>query len=240
MLKKYNEWKESLPGVLATILDWVEIFVIAAAIALFMNNVIIANSQVPTGSMETTIEIGDRVIGSRLAYTFGEPKRGDIAIFKFGWKCNVCRYAMGEAPAPEICPYCGQKITHPQTVYYVKRVIGLPGDVIEIKADGSCAQTDIVSEARESVMLSGAEASKPLVTAAVYVNGEKLAEDYLREPMLYTGDMKFEVPADSYFLMGDNRNNSLDARFWNNHYIVKEKMIAKVLFRYWPGIKAVK
>ena len=240
MMKKYNEWKSSLPGFLAALVDWVEVIVIAAAIALFMNNVIIANSRVPTGSMETTIEVGDRVVGSRLAYTFGEPARGDVAIFKFGWKCNVCHYAMGEAPAPEICPYCAQKITHPQTVYYVKRVIGLPGDVIEIKAGGTCAPSDIVSDARDMVPDPEDGGGASVVTAAVYVNGEKLTEEYLREPMLYTGDMRFEVPADSYFLMGDNRNNSLDARYWNNHYIAKEKMIAKVLFRYWPGIKAVK
>lgn len=240
MLKKYNAWKERLPKFWAEVIDWVEILVIAAAIAAFMNNVIIANSQVPTGSMEETIMVGDRVIGSRLAYTFGEPERGDVAIFKFGWQCNRCKKAMGEGTAPETCPYCNEEITHPKTVYYVKRVIGLPGDTVEIKADGSCAQSDIISEAAGSVQLSGENAGKPLVTAAVYVNGEKLTEGYLREPMLYTGDMTFTVPEGSYFMMGDNRNNSLDARYWNDHYIPKEKMIAKVLFRYWPGIKIVK
>ena len=240
MMKKYTKWKESQHPVIACVLDWVEILVVAALIALFMNNVIIANSQVPTGSMETTIGVGDRVIGSRLSYTFGSPERGDVAIFKFGWKCNRCHTAMGEAPAPEVCPLCHQEVTRPETVYYVKRVIGIPGDKIEIRAGGSCKQSDIVSEAASSVQLSGEEASRPLVTADVFVNGEKLSENYLREPMLYTGDMTFEVPDGCYFLMGDNRNNSLDARYWNNSYIAEKKMVAKVLFRYWPGIKLIK
>ena len=58
--------------------------------------------------------------------------------------------------------------------------------------------------------------------------------------MLYTGDMSFEVPEGCYFFLGDNRNNSLDARYWNNSYIEKEKIIAKVLFRYWKTPKILK
>ncbi len=72
------------------------------------------------------------------------------------------------------------------------------------------------------------------MAASVYVNGEKLSDDYLREPMLYTGDMKFEVPEGCYFFLGDNRNASLDARYWEESYISKDKIIAKVLFRYFP------
>lgn len=222
--KKNGFWKE--------LLSWIEVLAAAAVIALFCNNVIIANSTVPTGSMETTIEQGDRVIGSRLSYTFGEPKRGDIAIFKFGWICNHCKVAMGEGTAPEICPNCGREIDHPKTLYYLKRTIGLPGDVIEIKAEGSVLQSELAPGIPG--LDPNADPDAQLMTAAVYVNGERLQEDYLREPMLYTGDMSFEVPEGCYFFMGDNRNNSLDARYWNEHYIPKEKVIAKVMFRYFP------
>ena len=79
-----NNKKDKKNGFLKELLSWIEVLAAAAVIALFCNNVIIANSTVPTGSMETTINQGDRVIGSRLSYTFGEPERGDIAIFKFG------------------------------------------------------------------------------------------------------------------------------------------------------------
>ena len=62
--------------------EWVKILVTAAAIAFVLNTFIIANSKVPSGSMENTIMTGDRIIGSRLSYLFDEPKRGDIVIFK--------------------------------------------------------------------------------------------------------------------------------------------------------------
>lgn len=223
--------------VLREIAEWLEIITVAGLIAFFVNSTIIANSQVPTGSMETTIMTGDRVFGSRLHYTFGEPKRNDVAIFRFGWRCRKC-HAYGENPAPEVCPSCGEEIKNPRTIYYVKRIIGVPGDVIDIVADGSCSQEDIVSEVKNT--FSAENAGKDLVTAAVYVNGEKLEEPYLREPMLYTGDMHFEVPEGCYFMMGDNRNGSLDARYWQNSYIPKEKMVAKVLVRYFPSPSIIK
>ncbi len=217
-------------SVIKEILSWIEVLVIAVAVALICNNFIIANSTVPTGSMEHTIEQGDRVIGSRISYYIGDPQRGDIAIFKFGWICNRCGVGNGEGEAPETCPNCGEEITHPKTLYYLKRTIGVPGDVIEIKAEGSIK----ASELQELPGVEGGSDAE-LVTAAVYVNGEKIDEPYLREPMLYTGDMKFEVPENCYFFLGDNRNYSLDARYWENSYISKDKVIAKVFFRYFPN-----
>ena len=63
------------------VISWIQVLVAAAIIAFCVNHFIIANSEVPTSSMETTIMAGDRVIGSRLSYKFGDPQRGDIAIF---------------------------------------------------------------------------------------------------------------------------------------------------------------
>ena len=87
------------------ILSWLQIIVAAVVIAFVLNNFVIANSRIPTGSMENTIMTGDRVIGSRLSYRFEDPKRGDIAIFRF--------------PDNE-------------KIYYVKRIIGLPGETVDI------------------------------------------------------------------------------------------------------------
>ena len=67
----------------------------------------------------------------------------------------------------------------------------------------------------------------------VYVNGEQLEENYLREPMNNDGEeLTYVVPADSYFMLGDNRNNSKDSRYWTNTFVSKDKIIAKVSFRY--------
>ena len=67
----------------AEILSWVEVIVVAVALALFIDNVIIINATVPSGSMEKTIMTGDRVLGTRFSYWFSEPRRGDIVVFKY-------------------------------------------------------------------------------------------------------------------------------------------------------------
>lgn len=163
----------------AELMSWLQILVTAACIAFVLNTFIIANSRVPSGSMENTIMTNDRVIGFRLSYLFSDPARGDIAIFRF--------------PDDE-------------STYYVKRIIGMPGDTVDI------------------------------IDGQVYLNGSEtpLDEPYLREEMEIEMPMHFEVPEDSYFMMGDNRNYSYDARYWKNTYVKRKKIIAKVLFRYWP------
>jgi len=69
-----------------------------------------------------------------------------------------------------------------------------------------------------------------------YINGEQLQEDYLPEPMEgYFGP--FVVPEGSWFMLGDNRNHSLDARYWDNTWVTKDMIVGKAYFRYWPPVK---
>lgn len=93
---------------------------------------------------------------------------------------------------------------------YIKRIIGMPGETVNI------------------------------VDGAVYINGAQtpLEEPYLNEPPLGSYG-PYEVPEDSYFVMGDNRNNSLDSRFWENHFVTREEIRAKAGLRYFPGVKIV-
>ncbi|MFR4440976.1 MAG: signal peptidase I [Hungatella sp.] len=162
--------------------EWVKILVTAAAIAFVLNTFIIANSKVPSGSMENTIMTGDRIIGSRLSYLFDEPKRGDIVIFKHP-----------TGPGNEVTTL-------------VKRVIGLPGETVDIK-DGK-----------------------------VYINGEELEEPYLKEPMDPEEEFHVEVKEGCYLMLGDNRNHSADARSWSEPNVSKDEIMAKVYFRYFPSI----
>ena len=92
-----------------------------------------------------------------------------------------------------------------ETQKFIKRIIGLPGETIKIE------------------------------NAKIYVNGKPLKENYLKETWINaTGPYEFQVPKNSYFVLGDNRNNSLDARFWNNTYVSKDKILAKAKFVYYP------
>jgi len=168
------------------IISWIQIIVAAVAIALVLNNFVIANSRVPTGSMEKTIMAKSRVIGSRLSYITSDPKRGDVVIFHFP-----------DDPTGKM--------------YYVKRVIGLPGETVNI------------------------------VDGKVYINGSDtpLDEPYLAEPMEGSYG-PYTVPEGGYFMLGDNRNNSQDARFWQNKYVAKDKIIAKVLFSYYPKLGKIR
>ncbi len=171
---------EEKPTLLQEILSWVIPFALAFLVAFGLKTYVIINADVPTGSMENTIMPEDRLIGYRLAYLRDGPERGDIVIFHY--------------PDDE-------------EELYVKRVIGLPGETIDI-VDGE-------------VFIDGGE--------------EPLAEPYLKEEWTVAFDgFHFEVPDGAYLMMGDNRNNSWDARFWANTYVYADKILGKAEFVYWP------
>ena len=92
--------------VLEEIFSWIKVIIFAVIFALFINQVVIVNASVPTGSMENNIMAGDRIVAFRLAYLFDEPKRFDIVVF----------------PNPD-----------DESTLFVKRVIGLPGETLEVK-----------------------------------------------------------------------------------------------------------
>ncbi len=170
--------KKKNPIVVEIISD-LKIVIIAALIAIVCNRFVIVNAKVPTGSMTNTIMVGDRLIGFRLSYLFSDPQRGDVVIFKY--------------PDDE-------------SQNYVKRIIGLPGDIVRIE------------------------------NGVVYVNGDELNESYIKEPMKVNSEIEeYVVPTDCYFMMGDNRNNSLDSRYWNNTFVKRDKIIAKAIFKYYKG-----
>ena len=232
---KKSEDEEQQPTLLGEIIDWVKVIAVAAVLAFCLNNFIIANSTIPTGSMQDTIMAGARVFGSRLKYTFGEVERGDIAIFVYGYKCKGCGQSYRETDEG-VCPNCGREDKKNSVVYYVKRVIGMPGDHIEIRQTGTADASEF-HNIRIGKNADGSSVEVPIGT--VYVNGEAITETYLPEPMIVDGQqfpaVDVTVPEGSYYMLGDNRNNSLDARYWGAYNMVsRDKMVAKVYFKYWP------
>ncbi len=163
-------------AIIAFILEWAGILITAFVVALFINNVIITNSYIPTPSMESNLPVGSRLFGFRLTYKFTKPKRGDVVIFDYGYDCKNC-HIMYQKNEEEKCPKCGTETKGSKKVHFIKRVIGLPGDHIEIKADYTAEQE----------LFKTTRFSDPNVKATcghVYINGIKFEEDYLNEPMI--------------------------------------------------------
>ncbi len=178
---KYQE-QESAKAVLGEMGSWLLIILGALAAALLLNTFIIVNAQVTSGSMEHTIMTGDRVIGLRVSYWFETPQRGDIVFFK--------------NPDDE-------------SEIFVKRVIGLPGETVEIKG------------------------------GVTYIDGVAIEEPYLAEPARELDFGPYTFPEGCFFMMGDNRNNSSDSRYWVHTYVHESKILGKAYWIYYPRFESV-
>jgi len=164
---------------LKEILSYSRIILTGLIIGFALNNFIIANANVPTGSMENTVMTGDRIIINRLAYINESPERGDIICFLF--------------PDDE-------------KEKFLKRIIALPYETIEGK------------------------------NGIIYINGEPLEKDYT--PIQFKDDFgPYTVPKDCFFVLGDNRNNSNDSRYWKQKFVSLDSIIGKAEFRYYPNFK---
>ena len=183
---KKEEKKEEKPTSFAReVIEWIIVIAISALLAYCLDKFIIVNAKIPSASMEPTIMTGDRLIGNRLAYLNEDPQRGDIVIFLF--------------PDNE-------------KEYFIKRVIGLPGETVEIRA------------------------------GKVYINdSEEPLDESSYLVVTPIGDFgPYVVPEGAYFMMGDNRNNSMDSRYWNRPYVYRDKILGKAWARYYPDPKTVK
>jgi len=150
--------------------------VLVGVALFFLIHFSVQRAVVEGSSMEPSLQNEQVLLVSKLAYKFGEPERGDIIVF----------------PPPHVL--------NPDKDY-IKRIMGLPGETVEIK-DG-----------------------------AVYINNTALEEPYITDPA--NGDFaKITIPANEYFVMGDNRNNSLDSRSgWTVPY---DTIVGKAWLSIWP------
>jgi signal peptidase I len=161
-----------------TLLELPIILLISLALVFgFVRPVIAAPFYVGSESMVPTLMVWDRILINKLAYDFAEPQRGDIVLF--------------ESPEGGKDPL-------------IKRVVGVPGDTIEVRA------------------------------GALYVNGRLQREPYVNYDLrnLQSPYGPTEVPEGHYFMMGDNRGNSADSRFFGP--VPQRNLIGEALFRFWP------
>ena len=203
--------------------SWLKIAAMAFVMAIIITQVIMMKTEVVSGSMIPELEIGDHVIGNRLAYLFSDPERGDVIFFEYPLSYKEL-YALD----PELTYCIDRKLNdtepryHNESSVYVKRIIGLPGDKVEIRK------------------------------GKVYINDSDtpLDEPYLNgKPKGNYGP--YYVPEDCYFCLGDNRNTSSDARDWDNtvddssdpdydpdrfRFVHKDKIYAQALLKTIPEL----
>lgn len=173
------------------LVEFVKILGTALVLALGIRTFVAEARYIPSSSMEPTLQIKDKLIIEKIGYHFHDPQRGDIVVFK---------------PTPEL-----QKENFKDA--FIKRVIGVPGDKIEMRG------------------------------GTVYVNGKPLTEKYIASkpdcPTVLTNlvdkskcTINRTIPEGQYLVLGDNRNNSYDSRFWG--LVPKDYIIGRAVVRFWP------
>lgn len=178
--------------------DWSEALIVAAILALIIRTFVVQAFKIPSASMEDTLLIGDHLLVNKFIYglqvpgvdhrifTIREPQRGDIIVFEF--------------PEDRDQPFWKRRD-------FIKRIIGLPGDVVEIH--------------NKQVLINGRPYNVP---EAVFKDGTLLPGGRDNMPPV-------KVPADHYFMMGDNRDRSYDSRFWG--FVSNEEIKGLAFIKYW-------
>lgn len=234
----------------STIREYFESFVITLIMAIFGMTFILQAVTVPTGSMQNTILVGDYLLVNKFIFTPGgyelpflpqrEIERGDIIVFKYPGN-KVCRE---NDESRNLIPY---------QINYVKRVIGLPGETVEFKDNQVYINGKVLPEHR---MMGDASDNLSALKTAEFEQrreGENYTVFYSSESMNAVRDgMKVTrgrgdnpcrgyqfgvegkpsvVPANSFFVMGDSRDNSEDSRYWG--FVPRELIIGRAMFVYW-------
>ena len=162
--------------------EYGEAIIIAIILALFIRTYVVQAFKIPSGSMIPTLQIGDHILVNKFIYRFEKPERGDIMVFKYP-----------KDPSRD----------------FIKRLIGIPGDVLEVR------------------------------NKLVFINGDPLEEPYTiheSDDSLYIPPNRdnfgpITIPDGYFFVMGDNRDCSLDSRFWG---LLQEDLIkGKAFIIYW-------
>jgi signal peptidase I len=176
---RHRETKEKKSGPLGFLRELPGLILIAFALALLIKTFLIQAFFIPSQSMVPTLEVGDRVLVNKLVYDFGEIQRGDIVVFE-----NPDLQQPDRNVFEDIWHWIteGLGFSSDPTKDFIKRVIALPGETIEVR------------------------------NGRVFVDGRRLTEPYVSSMRDRSDFAKFEVPSGHVFVMGDNRPNSQDSR----------------------------
>jgi signal peptidase I len=190
--QQHRRASKSVPKVENPWVETLKTLGLSAVFAFGLRVAVAESCYIPTASMQPTLQINDKLTIDKVSYRFSDPVRGDIVVF------NPTAQLEKEVDAEG-----NQKFKE----RLIKRVIGVPGDRLEVKS------------------------------GKVYINGQVIAEKYLDEAPNYNWSSTALtpdgiVPKGHYVVLGDNRNNSYDSHYWG--FVPKDKIIGKAVFRFWP------
>ncbi|HEY4278065.1 MAG TPA: signal peptidase I [Conexibacter sp.] len=191
-----------------SLLELVFIVAVALGLALGIQAFIIKPYRIPSGSMEPTLTVGERVLVNRIGNNFGDPKIGDILVFHppHGADTNECGVP-GQGPfydGPQSRLPCSESTPGRSQQNFIKRVVGVPGDRISIR-DGHVVR-DGVLQREPYIAPCGGGSDCNLGTII--------------------------VPRNEYYMMGDNRGESDDSRYWGP--VKRSWIIGGAFASYWP------
>ena len=188
-----------------TIPKWLKELIAVIIIVLFIRAFFVQAYNIPSGSMKPTLLVGDFILVNKLVYRLSEPQRGDIVVFK--WPVN------------------------PQ-IDFIKRIIGMPGDIIEVKGErvyinGEELYLKLIDKVQEDGTIK-------LIYEETLPNGLKHKIALYENPFMFRKDVgPIRVPEGHYFVMGDNRDNSEDSRYWG--FVPRENIVGKAFVIYFSG-----
>jgi signal peptidase I len=183
------------------------LLVAAGVIAFLLKTFAFQAFYIPSGSMLPQLQINDRVVVSKIAYKLHDPRRGDIVVFDAPRASSFQEPEVKRNPLSTLIRKIGTGVglVQPSTEEFIKRVVALPGETVDIK-DGR-----------------------------VYVNGRELVEPYLppgTTTLANGSQFPITIPEGRLWVMGDNRGNSSDSRFFGP--IPQDTVVGRTIFKAWP------
>jgi signal peptidase I len=184
--------------------EFAVLIAVAIAVAFVMKATVAQAFYIPSPSMVPQLEVHDRIVVSKLAYRFHDPRRGDIVVFDCPPEAPLCKQPRHRFLPIRLMRDIGEAVgmVQPDRDEYIKRVIGLPGETVE-GHDGQ-----------------------------VFVNGRALIEPYLPEGITTEDFPAQQVAPGQLWVMGDNRGDSEDSRMFGP--IERKKVVGRTVFRIWP------
>ncbi len=184
---------------------WITELIVIVMVVLLIRAFVAQAYNIPSGSMKPTLLVGDFILVNKLVYRFSEPQRGDIVVFKYPIDPNID---------------------------FIKRIVALPGEEVEVR------NNQVFINGKPLPLIEVGRGEENGVRKVIY---EEILPEGIKHKVQFYEDFPFSkrdfgpvvVPPNHYFVMGDNRDNSEDSRYWG--FLPRENIVGKAFVIYFSG-----